>query len=664
MAGPSSPESERAAALQAARRALAEGQAAAALRRLAPLRVDAEVLFYRGSALRQLRQLPAALEALKGARSLAPHNAVVAVNLGALLLQLGRPEDALAHLEAAVALAPQAAPGWSNLASVRLLLGLTDAAGEAARRALSLNDKDGAALQTLAQALLLQGRKQEALQAAERATALAPANADAWRVLGEVWRAEKDSERAAEAYRRAHQLAPDNAQTAGILLLLLQQLCQWDEAAKVAAAIDALPFDPDAPAGEPMLAAVSRSMDGARHLAVARAWGRETERRAGPPLPALPAEPRDLLTIGYLSGDLRDHAVGHLIAGLFAAHDRRAVAVKLFSWGPPEASAVRQRIERGADAVVDITDLGHRDAAERIRAEGVDILVELVGHTRGSRLEIPALRPAPLQITWLGFPGTTGLTAIDYLIGDAVVTPPEEQAHYSEKLLVLPRPYQANARVPSEPPPQETRSSHGLPEEAIVLSSMNASYKLEPVFWALWMRLLRALPAAVLWLYAPTETARRSLLQRAEAAGVDPERLIFAGWVPHMRHLGRLGLADLALDTRIYGGHTTTSDCLTMGVPVVAMRGRHFASRVSQSLLLGMGLGELIAEDEAGYEALALRLARDATARADLRRRILAERATGPLFDENNLARALERAYRAVWERAVAGDPPATTVIA
>ena len=654
----------RADVVQAARQALAQGDAPAALQRLAGLAADAEVLFYRATALRHLRQLPAALAALRQARGLAPQNPVLAINLGALLLRLGRPLEAVPHLEAAVALAPQAAPGWSNLAGVRLLLGQTDGAEQAARTALALNPQDGAAVQTLAQALLMQGRKQEAQQAAERATALMPADADAWRVLGEVWRAEKDSERAAAAYRRAHLLAPDQAQVAGILLLLLQQLCQWDEAAEVAARLDALPHVPEAPAGEPMLAAVSRSMDSARHLAVAAAWGRETAARAGPPLPPLAAQPRERLTVGYLSGDLRDHAVGHLVAGLFGAHDRRQVAVKLFSWGPPETSAVRRRIEAGADAVIDITDSDHRAAAQRIRAEGVDILVDLVGHTRGTRLEIPVLRPAPLQVSWLGFPGTTGLAAMDYLIGDGVVTPAEEQAHYTERLLILPRPYQANARVPSEPPTQESRAAHGLPEDAVVLSSMNASYKLEPVFWALWMRLLRELPGAVLWLYAPADTARRSLVQRAEAAGIDPARLFFAGWVPHARHLGRLGLADLALDTRIYGGHTTTSDCLTMGVPVVALRGRHFASRVSQSLLLGMGLGELIAEDEPGYERLALALAGDPARRAALRRRILAERASGRLFDEQDLARALERAYRTIWDRAVSGLPPATTVIA
>jgi len=664
MAGPRPTESARAAALDAVRRLLAAGQAAEALRRLAGLAADAETLFYRASALRQLRRLPEALETLQQARRLAPGNAVVAVNLGALLVQLGRPEEALAPLEAAVAIAPQAAPGWSNLAGARLLLGQVEGAAEAARRALSANAKDAAAAQTLAQVLLLQGEKQEARRLAERATALLPSSADAWRVLGEVWRAEKDSERAADAYRRARRLAPENAEIAGILLLLQQQLCQWEEAAEIAAALDRLPDDPEAPAGEPMLAAVSRSMDGARHLSVARRWGRETARRAGAPLPPLAAEPREKLTLGYLSGDLRDHAVGHLVAGLFGAHDRARFAVKLFAWGTPEASAVRRRIEAGAEAVIDITALGHRQAAERIRAEGVDILVELGGHTRGSRLEIPALRPAPLQVSYLGFPGTTGLSAIDYLVGDPVVTPPDEQARYTEKLLILPRPYQANARLPSEPPTAETRAEHGLPEDALVLSSMNASYKLEPVFWALWMRLLQALPAAVLWLYAPAEVARQSLLRRAEAAGVDPARLIFAGWVPHARHLGRLALADLALDTRIYGGHTTTSDCLTMGVPVVALRGRHFASRVSQSLLLGMGLGELIAEDEAGYEALALGLARDPAARGALRQRILAERASGRLFDENDLARSLERGYRAAWERAVAGLPPATLVIA
>jgi predicted O-linked N-acetylglucosamine transferase (SPINDLY family) len=281
-----------------------------------------------------------------------------------------------------------------------------------------------------------------------------------------------------------------------------------------------------------------------------------------------------------------------------------------------------------------------------------------------SRLKIMAFRPAPVQATFLGFPGTSGCPFIDYLISDAIVTPPDHAAHYSEALCLLPDTFQPNDdRQPIAGLPV-TRRDYGLPLDAPVFCSFNRPYKIEPVMFECWMRILATLPGSVLWLHDGPDALKDNLRREASARGVAGARIVFADRPDKAMHLRRLGLADLALDTRIYNGHTTTSDALWAGVPVVTMLGGHFASRVSASALRALGLDELVALDLAQYEALAIRFGGDGDANLALRRRLQDRRRTAPLFDSTRLSRHIEDAYRLMWERYAAGEKPAGFAVA
>jgi predicted O-linked N-acetylglucosamine transferase (SPINDLY family) len=272
-------------------------------------------------------------------------------------------------------------------------------------------------------------------------------------------------------------------------------------------------------------------------------------------------------------------------------------------------------------------------------------------------MQIPALRPAPVQAWWLGYPGTTGAAFIDYVIGDPVATPPEAAADFAESLVLLPDTFQPTQRFLSSPPPP--RAALGLPEAAVVLASFNQANKIEPALFAAWLGILDRVPGAVLWLYAGNPLAEANLRRAAAAHDTAPERLIFAPRVALADHLARIAAADLVLDTRRYNGGTTTSQALAAGVPVLAVAGRGFAARMSASLLAAIGLPELVAPDLAGYEALAVALASDRTRLAAVRARLAANLATMPLFDTPRFVANLEAAYRAMWARAAAGLPPA-----
>jgi len=318
---------------------------------------------------------------------------------------------------------------------------------------------------------------------------------------------------------------------------------------------------------------------------------------------------------------------------------------------------MRARIEQAFDRFVDVGPLSHADAAARIHADRVDILVDLTGYTNLARTEIAALRPAPVQVNFLGYPGTMGADFIDYIITDRFITPPGHEAHYSEQPVYLPGSYQANDRkrsVAGTPP----RSELGLPEKSFVFCCFNQMTRILPDVFAAWMRLLKAVPDSVLWLLKSNAWAEQNLRREAQRHGIAPERLVFAPVLPQERHLGRFGAADLFLDTSPYNAHTTASDALWAGLPVLTCAGDTFASRVAGSLLTAVGLPELVTRSMADYEALALRLARNPGELAGLRDKLLRNRSTAPLFDTPAFTRHLEAAYLRMWENYLAGQPP------
>lgn len=358
------------------------------------------------------------------------------------------------------------------------------------------------------------------------------------------------------------------------------------------------------------------------------------------------------LRIGYLSSDFHDHATMRLLAGVLELHDPERFDVHLYSWSPPANPAWRARLASLPATLHDIAALSDTAAAAQIARDGIHVLVDLKGYTTDTRLGITALRPAPVIVSWLGYPGSLGHPRLaDYIIGDATVTPPECAGHYSETLALMPHCYQPNDhRRPVSPPP--SRAAAGLPATGFVFCSFNQTFKLGPPMMTVWCRLLKAVPGSVLWLLEPgSARAEANLRGFAAEQGVDPARVIFAPRVKQDAHLARLRLADCALDTLPVGSHTTGSDALWAGVPMVTAQGDLFGGRVGASLLRAVGLGELVARDLDAYFQIALAVATDPAWRNQLREQLVRARYEAPLFDAEQFTRDLEKLYVAIVKR-------------
>jgi len=369
------------------------------------------------------------------------------------------------------------------------------------------------------------------------------------------------------------------------------------------------------------------------------------------------ANPVRRLRIGYVSSDLREHAVGFLTSEVFELHDRAAVEVFAYYCGIGLEDATKARIRGAADHWLDITDMSDEAAAQRIVADRIDILVDLNGYTKDGRLKLFAMRPAPVIVNWLGYPGTTGSRFHHYIIADERIVPPELERFYSEKVLRLPC-YQPTDRQRIVAPVRPTRAEAGLPEDAVVFCCFNGTQKITSAMFGNWMSILDRVPGSVLWLLTGADEANQRLLQAAVARGIDPARIIFAARKGNADHLARYPLADLFLDTWPYGAHTTASDALWMGVPVVTLAGRGFASRVCGSLVGAAGLPELVCQSAEAYVELAVALGLDRSRVSALRMHLTVNRDTCVLFDTPALVRHLEGLYREMWGDCLTGRLP------
>ncbi len=444
-----------------------------------------------------------------------------------------------------------------------------------------------------------------------------------------------------------------------LLAFVNRELCRWDrseaEVQDMNRLIDQLPDNVGV--WSSVFSAVTLTDDPQRHLKVARACARHFSALVTP-LPsvgkrAIPARMR----VGMVSADFHQHATTILMAELIEKMDRNQFEVFLYSHGPDDGSEMRARIKAAADAFVEVGPMTDREAAQRIRSDRIDILIDLKGHTAKCRLGIFAQRPAPIQVSYLGFPGTTGADYIDYFIGDPIVSPLGEAAHYSEKLALMPVCYQPNDRQRALPAPT-TREQHGLPADALVLCGFNQPFKLSPEVFDVWCDLLHRLPKAVLWLLKWNDDSVAPLRMEAHRRGIDPDRLVFAPAVKSAQHLSRFALADIYLDSWPCNGHTTVSDALWAGVPVVTYQGRSFPSRVASSLLSAVGLPELVTHDLTAYTDLVLALAQDPERRAAVSAYLQQARAQAPLFDSDRYASDFARLLCRMRERAEAGLRP------
>jgi predicted O-linked N-acetylglucosamine transferase (SPINDLY family) len=497
------------------------------------------------------------------------------------------------------------------------------------------------------------GRPAEAQRHLEAALAAGAESAEAYDNLGLALRRQRKLPEAIEAFARAVSIAPRLTPARANLLLALREACDWPRMGRAEAELLVLLGDPGADPRCPPYVTLLSIAHPAQQCEMIRRWSAARLPAATPgttsvnartirSAPATIATRGTRLRVGYLSSDLHDHATARLTAGLFERHDGRRFEVYAYSHGPDDGSALRRRLQRAFEHWVDLAALDDEAAAHRISADGIDVLVDLKGHTDGARPGILARRPAPLQIHYLGFPGTIGLDDVDALVADPIVVPEGDDAHYAERVIRLPRCYQVNDRDRLLPA-ASGRASLGLPEQAVVLACFNAPHKLSPGFFRAWLAALTACDDAVLWLYAPHPTTRAHLIGEAAQAGLAAERIVFAPAADHAEHIARLRAADLALDLLPYGSHTTGSDALWAGVPMLSATGATFAGRVGASLLQAVALEELVAGSLADYVETLVTLVRDHERLHAYRDHLERSRLELPLFDTEAFTRDWER---------------------
>ncbi|TWA62028.1 putative O-linked N-acetylglucosamine transferase (SPINDLY family) [Azospirillum brasilense] len=636
-------------------------EARAAGRRMAALNpADRFAWMLLGNAAHVEGRWAEAVRANAAAVRLAPEDPGPRNNLANALAESGLRAEAVAEYRAVLAHRPDFPVAEVNLAeALRGLRGQRDLAeAEAVLRGLiGRNPQDATAWRVLGLVWMDRFRPASALDALRRAVVLAPGDGAAWHDLGSAATLTDRVALSVEALRRRLRVEPEHAPALAQLVQQQKRICDWRNLEeREARLVERLR---GGAGGVPPFGLLSAPTTLADQRVAAERWARQKARGVPAVVRRSGTAGDGRLRIGYLSADFREHAVAHLMVEALERHDRAGFAVTAYSMGADDASPMRRRLTAAVERFVDVRDRSDAEAARLIAADGIDILVDLQAYTVFARTPILAARPAPVQVNWLGYPGTMGADFIDVILADAVTIPPGEEGFYSEAVVRLPHCYQPNDRHRAIAERTPSRADCGLPEDGFVFCCFNSPYKLTPALFDVWARLLRAVPGSVLWLFAGDPLVAANLRREAERRGVAPDRLVVAPPLPQPEHLARHRLAGLFLDTLPYNAHTTASDALWAGLPVVTCQGPTFAGRVASSLLKTLGLPELVTDSLAAYEALALGLARDPDRLAGLKARLAAARTASPMFDGDRFARDLEDAYRTIWQRfGPAGDRP------
>ncbi|MCR9149164.1 MAG: tetratricopeptide repeat protein [Rhodobacteraceae bacterium] len=617
---------------------------------------DAGLLHLKGLALAQSGDSAGAVATLALAGQLAPLNVEILRDLGKHQGESGDMAAAAHSFEAALALHPGDQRSRFNLGLVQWRTGQLPQARQSFETILAAEPGNADAAKQLGIVLMEMGHAAEARAALELALAADPDHADAHYQLGTLLWDLGAKEEGIRHIGRVLDVDPGHGLANGMNLYLGGYLAIWDQTGRSARYAETLGIE--GPIIPPFTGLVAEDAP-MRQLIRSERWARQHYTRQPARLPALPRSRPARLRIGYFTADIWNHATMHLLSGVLRMHDRERFEISAFSYGLQRRDAVHGRTRDLFDHFHDVSRLSDGEVVQLVDRGGLDIAVDLKGYTREARLGLFAERLAPLQIAWLGYPGTTGADFIDYMIADPVVIPERLRPAYSEAILYLPDCYQPNddARAIADRP--ASRAEAGLPEEGFVFCSFNATYKITPAEFDIWMRLLQAVPGSVLWLLDAGEAPNARLREAAARRGVDADRLVFAPRLDQAEHLARQRHADLFLDSFVVNAHTTASDALWGGLPVLTKAGEQFAARVGASLVRAVGLPELVAETAQDYEATALRYATDADFATRLRDRLAARRLTAPLFDTAAFTRTLEAAYDIAFDRALSGAAPA-----
>jgi protein O-GlcNAc transferase len=640
-----------------------------------------------------------AVERYKQAILIEPQQPLHHNNLGVALMALSKYAVAALSFQHALTLSSGYADAKCNLGLCFYHQNRLSQAKECFDETLLLNPLHDGALSNLGITYLIEHRYGEAAGCYEQLLANYPAKPEWYANLGSAYMRLDQYAKAAECFKRADDTAggkprhrisrsialraagdlresirlletvvaenPKQSLAIANLVVNLEHCCQWDKLELYEPMLEQSTRDMLAMGGvpdeDPMLN-IRRCDDISINHQVSQAHSQRIKRRATKAVSKPVLSPKNhinnRITVGYLSYDFRNHPVSHQLFPLFKLHDRTRFRIIALSTGPDDGSYFRKTIISDSDDFIDMRQHGLNKAVEFIQDSGIDILVDLMGHSHHHRLEILALRPAPVQIECLGFLSTIGADFIDYMIADSVVAPETHQSFYTEKLIRLPHCYQMNHRELVNGSSHTSRANWGLPKNGMVFCCFNAAYKVDRALFDAWMRILEQTPGSVLWLNGANPLATENMLWRAQFLGIDPERLIFAEKIPLEQHLNRLQLADLALDTIRYNGGATTANALSVGLPVITVMGKHWVSRMAASHLYAAGLDGLALPSMRAYEEKAVELATRPEALGSLRQQLAYNLGVRPVFDPHQFVRHLEAGYAHAWNRHILGLPP------
>jgi len=614
------------------------------------IKPDYALAYYNlGLALKELNRHEEAIVSYQMALAIKPDYVDAYNNLGIALSEAQRHEEAINCFQKLLLLRPHSSDAYNNLGIALEKLNRHEESLSCFQKALAIKPDYADAYYNLAKTLDKVQRYEESIASYQKALALKPDNADTYNNLGDVLCKALRYDEATACFRKVLSIKPDYAFASGQYIHSKQHCCDWGEFDETSQAIlngidsgemVSIPF--------PLLSIPSSP---AQQKQCAESWVREKHPETSDNSNVGIRYTHNKIRLAYVSADLREHPVGQLIVGVFEQHDKSRFETVAISLGIDDKSQIRARMLKAFDKFVDASQMGTAQIAQLMRDLEIDIAVDLSGLTSGSRTDIFALRPAPIQVNYLGYPGTMGAPYIDYLIADPTLIPVAYQRHYTEKIAYLPDTYQANdsRRLISER--QFTRSEAGLPEQGFVFCCFNNNFKITPAVFDIWMHLLMQAEGSVLWLLEGNALVTQNLRNEAMKRGIALERIVFAKRMHLSEHLSRQRLADLFLDTFFYNAHTTTSDALWAGLPVLTCLGDTFAGRVAASLLNAIGLPELITHSHEEYQALALELATTPEKLASIKRKLAQNRLTHPLFNTALFTRHIEDAFTQMWKK-------------
>jgi predicted O-linked N-acetylglucosamine transferase (SPINDLY family) len=613
-----------------------------------------------GIALQEQNKMEEAIEAYSKALAIKPDYAEAYYNMGIALQEKCKLEEAIEAYRKALAIKPDYVNAYYNMGNALKEQCKLEEAIEAYRKTLAIKPDYAEAYYIMGITLQEQSKLKEAIEAYRKALAIKPDYVNAYYNIGIVLQEQSKLEEAIEAFNEALAINPHNEAARTQMLHQQAHICNWDSITKDVKLIPKLGIS-ETHVSPFILLPLEDAPE--RHLIRSEIYAKANFSQKTLPPMARPTKRPKRIRIGYFSTDFKEHPVAYLIAKVLEQHNRDQFEVFGYSVHGNKKSEMRQRLEKSFDSFSDLQSMSDRDIALQARQDEIDIAVNLNGYTGRARTGIFAYRAAPIQINYLGYPGTMGSNFMDYIVADRFLIPAEHQKYFNEKKLYLPNTYLPtdNSREISQKP--MNRSDIGLPDDAFVFCCFNNNYKISPNEFDIWMRLLSKVKNSVLWLRQSNQFSNINIKKEAIKRNVDPSRIVFAGKVPMDEHLARQRFADLFVDTFAFNAHTTAAEALWTGLPVVTKVGLGFAARVAGSLLNAVGLPELITETEQDYEVLILELASNPTKLARIKEKLANNRLTQPLFNTELYTKHLENGYQQAYQNYFNGNLPQTIIV-